>query len=74
MKKKTNKRYTGRLRIDLKEDIDNGWDMAVRSLLHIRIIKTQRSRSTHSISVFKELTVANPVIPPGLLCVKGIRH
>jgi hypothetical protein len=56
--KKTNKGYTGKLRIDLKEDIDTGCDMAVRSLLHIRIIKTQRSRSTHSISVFKELTVA----------------
>jgi hypothetical protein len=66
----------------LKEDIDNGWDMAVRSLLHIRIIKTQRSRSTHSISVFKELTVAILSYPQdyfvlkelgidNLLCLRG---
>jgi hypothetical protein len=60
-------RYTGKLRIDLKDDIDTGCDMAVRSLLHIRIIKTRRSRSTHSISVFKELTVANLVILPGFV-------
>ena len=46
--------------------------MAVRSLLQIRIIKTQISRSTQSISVFKELTVAKPVIPQDYFVLKEL--